>query len=145
VVVTDRAIRPLEYRAGLDTYAGVLAAELRPGRRPGETLLDLVSQRLRWVEVRLEPLAAKVGRQDALTCPRADRGFVIVVDPDLSPRDAAEGRTLRQAHDWRLAHELGHTYFFSGSPARRWVRWSPDEESQADGFASILLRLLDTR
>lgn len=144
VVVTDEAIRPLEYRVGLDGYARTLAEELRPSRHASQTLLELVSQRFRWVELRLEPLAAKFGRQDALTCPKADRGFVIVIDPDLSPRDAAEGRSPRQVLDWRLAHELGHTYFFSGSPARRWVRWSPDEEHQADSFASVLLRVLDT-
>lgn len=78
-------------------------------------------------------------------CPRAAGGFLLVVDPDLSPADIEAGRDQRGAIDWRVAHELGHTFFFTGDTPKRWVRWSPDEETEADRFALLLLDMIGTR
>lgn len=105
---------------------------------PG-SLVDLVTSRLDWVELRIRRLAARAGRQDALLCPRATGGFVLVIDPDLSPADIRAGRDRQAALNWRVAHELGHTFFFTGRVPKRWIKWSPDEETEADRFAGLLL------
>lgn len=125
-------------------YAASWAAELGPLTYCGglTTALDGVGR----ISIRLQHLAASEGRQDALLCPRDGGGFVIVVDPDLSPKDRQAGRDLLAALDWRIAHELGHTYFYDrGAPPQRWSSWSRDEEDAADFFAAALLRELGVR
>jgi hypothetical protein len=118
--------------------AAALRQQLALGR--GKRLLDAVSESLPWIQVRFERLAAHDGRQDALMCPLAGGGFRIIIDPDLSPADIEAGRDLQEALDWRLAHELGHSFFFApGTPPQRWARWTPAEEREADRLAAILL------
>lgn len=121
-------------------YAASVIAQLSAG--PPGPLARLVPAHLDALEVRFQRLSAKDGRQDALLCPRSPGGFLIVVDPELSPLDIAAGRDVEEAIDWRVAHELGHTFFFTGEPPRRWKRWTPHEETLADGFARLVLRQL---
>jgi hypothetical protein len=140
VVVTAALVPEAPGDTAFERYARQLASEFGAvGKAP---LLDVVQDRLDWIEVRIEPLAAPEGRQDALLCPRLSHGFVLVLDPRLSPADAKEGRDLTAALDRRVAHELGHTYFFTGRPPRRWSRWSPAEEEHADRIGELLLRAL---
>jgi len=135
------ALAPSGWRIeNLAGYATCLASELAPVCR-GRLSAGL--DRLGWVELRMQSLAARDGRQDALLCPRASGGFVIVVDPELSPADRAAGRDWQNALDWRLAHELGHTYFYDrAAPPQRWCSWCTDEEDAADFFAAAFLREL---
>lgn len=116
-------------------YAEACRREMRLDTQPSAADLLLAVTALPWVDVHLQRLSASVGGQDALLCPRAAGGFAIVVDPDTSPRDNGDGFIAR-----RVAHELGHTYFYDeGLPRQRWCRWTPDEELWADAFAAILI------
>lgn len=124
----------------LANFAADVACQL--GSPGSAGLVDLVPDRFPWIGLRFRELAAREGRQDALLCPRPAGGFLIVIDPNLSPGDVAAGRNLAEALDWRVAHELGHTFFFTGEPPRRWARWTPEEESLVDRFARLLLRKL---
>jgi hypothetical protein len=134
--VVTAAAPAIRHAEALSAYATTVAAALPPC--PGR--LSTAVSALSWIELRVQHLAARDGRQDALLCPRAGGGFVIVVDPDLSPADRVAGRDAPGAMDWRIAHELGHTFFYDrGRSPRRWSSWRPEEEDAADHFAALLL------
>lgn len=118
-------------------------ALFRTMRNPARSLVDIVLDEFDWVQLIFRPLGAFTGRQDALTAPRRNGGFLIALDPELAPSDTRAGRSTDEALDLRLAHEIGHTIFYSpGAPPVRWRQWRPQEESYADEFGSQLLKLL---
>jgi len=108
-----------------------------------DDLAGLLARYVPHVRIRMRYLSAPDGRQDALLCPNVNGGFTIVVDPRPSPRDPTgiSSATLEPSFvRWRIAHELGHVFFYDDSrPARRWTTWSPTEEEWADSFARHLL------
>ena len=112
---------------------------------PIRDLRHLLNRLVPNVTVRFEHLSAPSGRQDALLCPRAQGGFTIVVDPRPSPRDPPNERSANDMAEphflrWRIAHELGHTFFYDDDqPARRRISWNPAEEEWADLFATYFL------
>lgn len=86
-----------------------------------------------------ESLGASKGSHRAMLIPRLGGGFTAVVDPGLTPEEAANGAhpgTVRRA---RLAHELAHSFFYTdGAPPRRLLRLTPSEERACDSFAASL-------
>lgn len=126
----------------MEAYAAHVATSLACCGSGSVSLVE-AAMRLEWLDVRVRPLAAREGRQDALLCPRRSGGFVVVVDPALAPADRARGLRSDAVLEWRLAHELGHTFFFTrDTPPMRWRAWSPEEEGHADRFASLVLSKL---
>lgn len=95
-----------------------------------------------WREATLD---AKRGGHEALLVPRIDGGFEIFVDPSppamFSRRAASVDRTVRRRTRFRIAHEIGHSFFYDRRfrPARRLVPWDEREEAFCDLFASALL------
>lgn len=130
-------------RCSLLEYAHDLASLLQDGPFTPGSLAEVATRRLPWVRVTFQRLEACQGRQDALTVPTLSGGFHIVLDPERSPRDAESVRPGIHATDWRVAHELGHTYFYlPASPPARWREWRPSEEVDADLFADSLVAQL---
>jgi hypothetical protein len=87
------------------------------------------------------------GREAALT-PSAPFEFVVRVDPGWSARDCWEAPFHRAdpcaIQNFRLAHELAHTFFYSMAPGDgdmpyRIVPPTADEETFCDDFATSLL------
>jgi hypothetical protein len=94
-------------------------------------------QALGW-EVRTSALGARSGGLQALLLPRLTGGFTVVVDPESTPAqvDAAPALVRR----WRLAHEYGHTFFYTRRPVPRRSRPpTVEEELFCDAFANALL------
>jgi hypothetical protein len=99
------------------------------------------------VEIRHADLGVQTGGCEAVLAPRSDDRFVILVDP--TPRDGWGSITAplrreiaRHRIRFRVAHELGHTLFYSRHPGQTPVRFrerAPDEERFCDRFASALL------
>ncbi|MEX2226561.1 MAG: ImmA/IrrE family metallo-endopeptidase [Dehalococcoidia bacterium] len=91
------------------------------------------------------PLEAGTGGHEALLVPRLDGSFDILVDDDPPPPDSllaeCEGDTDEQRAQYRIAHEIGHSFFYdrSSAPPRRLIPPSPQEERFCDLFASALL------
>lgn len=82
----------------------------------------------------------------ALLVPLADGGFEVVIDDEPTPveEDLIErGQiSVRDVRDFRIAHELGHSFFYRRHrPARRSRRPSAIEERFCDEFAWRLLGL----
>jgi hypothetical protein len=71
-------------------------------------------------------------------------GFTFVVDPNPTPAEAsvlahlASSERSRRVIDRRLAHELGHTFFY-GLDGRRLVSSSSAEEAFCDEFAEAFI------
>lgn len=78
---------------------------------------------------------------DALLIPRADGQFSIVVDPIPKAETSLSVDIIRHRNRFRIAHEIGHSFFYdrSFSPPRRLTRPSAEEEEFCDEFASALL------
>jgi hypothetical protein len=88
-------------------------------------------------------LQAASGGTQALLVPLSPGGFAIMIDPDATPGPQQQADAV-VLHDIRVAHELGHTFFYSpGSPPSR--RRPPDiaEERFCDEFAAVLLEHRD--
>jgi len=67
-------------------------------------------------------------------------GFLILVDPEAAGRVVDE-RTRRRRLRFRLAHEIGHSFFYDrrSRPPRRLIDRSEEEEEFCQQFASALL------
>lgn len=97
--------------------------------------------RLGWT-VDEHPLQAADGGLEAVMAPK-DGGFVFVVDPEPTPDQKRAWGHLPtdevRAHvvNSRLAHELGHVFFY-GLDGRRLLRASRQEEAFCDAFADML-------
>jgi hypothetical protein len=112
---------------------------------PVDVAARLVS--LGWV-VQLQDLDAAVGGLQAAMAPSAD-GFVFIADtrPDPAERPRADsGERTRNRVNYRLAHELGHVFFYDqATPARRLARRSEQEEAFCDAFAVDLVGIASGR
>lgn len=77
---------------------------------------------------------------DALLVPKDNGSFVILVDPNRDDRPI-RWDTERQRLRFRVAHEIGHSFFFDRTkfPAERVLAPSREEEIFCDNFASELL------
>lgn len=94
-------------------------------------------------------LAADTNGLDAVLVPRDDGSFDCLVDPRLasSERWQAAGEPPASAQQlveatlrFRVAHEIGHLFFYSTeSPSRHIGRVTADEEAFCDRFAMALL------
>jgi len=96
-------------------------------------------------QVQKRHLDADWGGVQALMAPAAS-GFLFVVDPRPSPSCPSRSLNVdaevleRALFCRRLAHELGHVFFYdTGRPARRLLRHSEAEEKYCDAFAAALL------
>lgn len=104
-----------------------------------------VSERLAALGYRVEDdeLGAGSGGHQAMLLPHPDGGFLILVDPGLTPADAARGADPARVRDARLWHEFAHSLFYAhGAPPRRAVPTKPHEEAFCDALAEELLRTL---
>lgn len=98
-----------------------------------------ICERFGWA-IRSERLAALTGGQQAALLPRWTGGFTVVVDPDLTPAERAEQADALTVWRFRVAHELGHTLFYSETaPPRRAFAPSRREEDFCDAFARTTL------
>jgi hypothetical protein len=95
--------------------------------------------------VQVRPLDAPENGLQAAMAPTED-GFVFVADDRPTPRqaEACESETSEQLAralvNLRLAHELGHVFFYDRScPAARMTPVSPAEEDFCDTFAEALV------
>jgi uncharacterized protein DUF955 len=139
--------RPLARVPGL-RGAQRLAASVRKGLG-GDHLapLDLdAACRLARIDVDQARLGARTGRREALLCPDHGGLFRVLVDPEPAGGDghlATDARRDLRRHRFRfrIAHELGHTFFYwrgRGKP-RRHLLDSQAQEEFCDYFASALL------
>lgn len=94
--------------------------------------------------VRFCDLEADVGGLQAAMAPTGD-GFLFLADRRLTPcqrselGDQSEARWASEIVDTRLAHELGHVFFYDQStPGRRLTELSDEEELFCDAFADAL-------
>lgn len=130
------AIRPAELARQVHAAVGRSTAP--------PSLLELAG----W-ELRVAELSADVGGQDALLIPTSAGSFQIVVDPRLSARqywwspDRPSRTLIDSVIAFRIAHEIGHTFFYApgtpGSPPRRRTPLTPQEEDFCDLFAAALV------
>jgi hypothetical protein len=97
-------------------------------------------------ELEIGPLGARGGGIEAALAPRSDNRFALFVDPE--PRDGwasvAPSRCEELARHrlrFRLAHEVGHSFFYDRTRQRpyRLARDSAEQERWCDRFASALL------
>ena len=95
--------------------------------------------------VQLRDLRAPEGGVQALVAPMEGGGFSIWVDDRPSASEAAAGHPARSGrHGWltqfRLAHEWGHTLFFTGTRLRRRSTCATESEEEfCDEFAYEVL------
>ena len=90
----------------------------------------------------------RTSTHSALLVPRADGSFDIIVDP-APRREGTEGTsstamapvTKNHRFRFRVAHEIGHSFFYNRllRPPRRRLPFSRAEEAFCDAFASALL------
>lgn len=109
------------------------------GVREGAAV-DVASQlaKLGWT-VRVQDLDAPTGGLQAAMAPSSD-GFIFISDPRPGPDTFGRLPSSRDALNFRLAHELGHVFFYDqGTPPRRLTRESDEEELFCDAFAAALL------
>jgi hypothetical protein len=118
------------------------------GRDSDAPLIDLEAvARQAGVEIRRASFGAAPGGTEAILLPRDDGGFTAAIDPvppggwgSMPPgllRGVEEHRTR-----FRIAHELGHTFFYcrsAGRPRRRESPGRSSEERFCDEFARALL------
>jgi hypothetical protein len=94
---------------------------------------------LGWV-AQLAELRADSGGVEACTLPCPDVGFRFLIDP--RPRSGGEGSSpadMSRAAEFRLAHEIGHTFFYRpGAPPTRAAPPTKAEERFCDAFATAL-------
>jgi len=97
-------------------------------------------------DLRCEPLGANGGGIEAALAPRAENRFALSVD--TKPRDGWGSMTpsvrkelARHRLRFRVAHEIGHSFFYdrAGERPRRMVPNSEEQERWCDRFASALL------
>lgn len=112
---------------------------LNKGERFGRCDLDKVCAAggFRPREVKL---SAQDGGLEALLVPEVDGSFAILVDSD-PPGRTLSPRVRRHRYRFRVAHEIGHSFFFDRSvkPAKRLLSHSSEEEAFCDAFAGALL------
>jgi hypothetical protein len=93
--------------------------------------------------VHLNNLEAPIGGLQAVMAPSM-HGFVFIADtrPGPADRSCAEcGEATKDRVNYRLAHELGHVFFYDqATPPRRLARHCDDEEAFCDAFAAALLK-----
>ena len=130
------------------TTAERLAAAVRDAMGTGPNVRqDLPALlRLGGFELRLGRLNARSGGIEAALAPRPDNHFALLVDTE--PPDGWASVTPRLREDltrhrlrFRVAHEIGHSFFYDRSEhrPRRVVFDSPEQERWCDRFASALL------
>lgn len=78
---------------------------------------------------------------DALLIPRKDGSFVVPVDPVPRHLDGINWEIARHRNRFRVAHEIGHSFFYDrdSAPPRRLLKASEEEERFCDEFAAELL------
>lgn len=142
---TVRFATPPDLRRAERLAASVQAAASVAGVAP--TPEDLIAA-LGWRVVR-RPLDATAGGLQALMGADGAGRFLFTVDERPTPVESAAlvraglGHVARQAtYRWRLAHELGHAFFYSDDTSRRRLprHESVEEERFCDRFADALLR-----
>lgn len=75
--------------------------------------------------------------------PHPDGGFLILVDPVLTPSEVAAGIDPIRVRELRLWHEFAHSLFYApGAPPRRVVPVATHEEALCDALAQELVRVL---
>ena len=83
----------------------------------------------------------EVKSHDALLIPRKDGSFIIPVDPAPPQEDNVHWELARHRNRFRVAHEVGHSFFYDrgSAPPRRLLAPSEEEERFCDEFAAELL------
>jgi IrrE N-terminal-like domain len=78
---------------------------------------------------------------EALIVPLHGGGFDLLVDANPPGGGPVSPRLLRQRFRFRVAHEVGHSFFYDrrSNPPRRRLPGSAEEEAFCDRFASALL------
>lgn len=109
-----------------DQMAGILRTAFAGYVRPQD-----VATCLGW-GYREGPIGAATSAVESLLIPLNRGGFNVVVNTHHAP---SSERTI-----WLLAHEIGHSFFYvPGSPPRRIVPVTVEEEDFCDAFATRLL------
>jgi hypothetical protein len=130
------------------TAAELLAAAVRDSvSTSSEACQDLSTVlALGRFELRICALSARGGGIEAALAPRSDDRFALLVDTE--PRNGWESVNPRVREElsrhrlrFRVAHEIGHSFFYdrSGQRPRRVVFDSSEQERWCDRFASSLL------
>lgn len=89
--------------------------------------------------VQLQNLEAPEGGLQAVMGPVVD-GFVFIADSRPAASESTEASSTEALVNYRLAHELGHVFFYDHSlPPRRLARQSDEEEVFCDVFAAALV------
>jgi hypothetical protein len=84
-------------------------------------------------------LDAAAGGLQALLIARRQGGFAMVIDPDHTPQQRAQGLSHGEVTSWRAAHEYAHSFFFEGTTVpTRSRRANQAEERFCDEFASLI-------
>src|SRR5687768_295172 len=60
-------------------------------------------------------LGTQVGRHEALLVPSHEGGFTVLIDPRTRRDGVAPSMTSRRRFRFRLAHEIGHSFFYDRS------------------------------
>lgn len=95
------------------------------------------------MQVRIDNLGADDGGHQAMLLPHPDGGFLILVDPELTPAETAAGADPARVREHRLWHEFAHALFYSpGDPPRRVLPVAAHEEAFCDALAEALVRVL---
>ncbi len=112
-----------------DRMATLLGPALAEPPRP-----DVAVSLLGW-QYREANIGSPASTVESLLVPLVQGGFSVIVNAHRSP---CSSRAM-----WLAAHEIGHSFFYApGSPPRRIVPVTADEENFCDAFAT---RLLSTR
>jgi hypothetical protein len=121
-----RVPNPGETAALADHMATVLSHAIAGSRRPEDA-----TSSLGW-RYRESPIGSPTSTIESLLIPLNRGGFSVVVNTHHSPS--------RERAMWLTAHEIGHSFFYApGSPPRRIVPVTADEEAFCDAFAHRLL------
>lgn len=120
-----------------------LAAAVRATDREESDAFDVETYcRRRGIGVRDDRIGSGRGGHEALLIPTDMGSFRIVVDSTMGRARARQDPVQRHRRRFRVAHELGHTLFYTasaGQPVRRFEGGSRAEEDFCDEFARCLL------
>lgn len=109
-----------------EAMASALGASLAPSVHPSD-----VVRALGW-RYRMGSIGSGVSTIESLLVPLNRGGFSVVVNAQRLP---SPERAM-----WLTAHEIGHSFFYKpGSPPRRIVAVTAEEEHFCDAFADCLL------
>jgi len=129
------------------TLAGAVRTAVQGLRKASQPILDLARlAELGGFDIEERELSARRGMQEAMLIPRKPDRFVICVDPEppggWAKVDAGVQAPLRRHRmRFRIAHEIGHSFFYSrsGTEPERCVGDSELQEAFCDEFARALL------